>query len=119
MTQLTTAQKRARDWSDQDVLRALYAAGWSFRRLALHHGVSPSTLRRALHQPYPRGEERIASALGIAPQQIWPSRYDSEGRPNRVMGRPRFVPTVIPNLRPRKPATATSDDTPATPAGNG
>jgi lambda repressor-like predicted transcriptional regulator len=28
-------------------------------------------------------ERIIAKTLGIAPKQLWPERYDQDGRPNR------------------------------------
>ncbi|MDI8936043.1 helix-turn-helix domain-containing protein [Salmonella enterica subsp. enterica serovar Anatum] len=32
-------------------------------------------LTNALNRRWPKGEKLIAEALGIAPEQIWPSRY--------------------------------------------
>ncbi|MBJ4981286.1 helix-turn-helix domain-containing protein, partial [Salmonella enterica subsp. enterica serovar Agona] len=34
-----------------------------------------STLTNALNRRWPKGERLIAEALGVAPEQIWPSRY--------------------------------------------
>ena len=101
MTQLNTPQKNA-DWTAGEIMDALHKAGWSVRGLAMHHNLSRSTLQIALFSPAPRCEARIAEALGILPQQIWPSRYDADGNPNRKRGRPTkppaFIPRVIPNL---------------------
>ena len=99
MPALNTTQKPAPDWTRDKVLAELAKAGWSLRRLALHHEIGPSTLQQVLYRPYPRGEQRIAEALGLEPKQIWPTRYDDNGEPNRPMGRPSFVPRVIPNLQ--------------------
>ncbi|WP_249357538.1 helix-turn-helix domain-containing protein [Citrobacter sp. wls619] len=38
-------------------------------------GLASSTLANALIRHWPKGERLIADALGIAPEQIWPSRY--------------------------------------------
>ncbi|EAX0920990.1 transcriptional regulator, partial [Salmonella enterica] len=32
-------------------------------------------LTNALNRHWPKGERLIAEALGVAPEQIWPSRY--------------------------------------------
>lgn len=99
MHALNTAKKTTLDWTRSYLLQQLSNAGWSLRKLAMHHGVGASTLQQTLYRPYPRGEQRIAEALGVKPEQIWPSRYDDHGHPNRPMGRPSFVPRIIPNLR--------------------
>lgn len=72
-------------------MAALRKAGWSLRALSAHHGLSATTLRKALAKPWPKGEKRIADALGVKPWDIWPSRYavsiDADGNtlgvPNR------------------------------------
>lgn len=84
------------DWHPADIHAALRKAGWSLRQLALHHGyASKSGLGNAIHKPYPKAERIIATALGLKPQQIWPSRYDRTGKPARVAG-----------FRPLRPANA-------------
>lgn len=78
-----TAKKPVtQDWHPADVVCALHKAGWTLRRLSAHHGYSPTYLRRAqvAHQTI-NGQQLIADALGIEPQQIWPSRYDANGAP--------------------------------------
>ncbi|MBK1651758.1 hypothetical protein CKO08_05850 [Halorhodospira halochloris] len=58
----------------------LRKSGWSLRRLAIHHGYSsPTTLTTALTRPWPKGERLIASAIGVDPATIWPSRYIANG----------------------------------------
>ncbi|MKJ66728.1 transcriptional regulator, partial [Salmonella enterica] len=39
-------------------------------------GLSPDSLRNVFTRSWPRAERIIADALGITPQEIWPSRYD-------------------------------------------
>jgi len=84
MEKLNNAKKASHsDWHPADIVAALRKAGWSLRRLSLHYELNPGTLKRALSDPYPNGERLIALAIGIKPEEIWPSRYDSEGNPNR------------------------------------
>jgi Ner family transcriptional regulator len=99
MPALNNTKSTTPDWTRDQVLAELAKAGWSLRRLALHHNVRPSTQQQVLYRPYPRGEQRVAEALALNAWQIWPSRYDDNGEPNRPMGRPSFVPRVIPNLQ--------------------
>ncbi len=66
--------------------------GYSLSRLARELGVGRHTPKKALYQPYPRMEAAIAERLDTKPQQIWPERYDANGKPNRPMGRPPKPP---------------------------
>lgn len=76
------------DWHRADIKAALEKAGWSLRRLSIHHGYkSPTTLKNALAQPWPKGEHLIADAIGVHPATIWPSRYAGDGTP--ISGRAR------------------------------
>ena len=71
------------DWHPADVLAALKKRGHSLAGLSVAHGYHPTAAGKALKQPWPALERLIAAALGIDPQAIWPSRYDSEGQPRR------------------------------------
>jgi Ner family transcriptional regulator len=67
------------DWHPADIKAALEKAGWSLRRLSLHHGYkSATTLKEALHRPYPKAQRLIAEAIGVDPANIWPSRYPQD-----------------------------------------
>lgn len=68
------------DWHPADVIAALRKAGWSLRKLSLHHEYSPDTLKAVLQRPWPKGQRLIAEALGVSPEEIWPSRY--QGKPS-------------------------------------
>ena len=57
--------------------------GFSIRSFAAKHGVKPGTVGAVFSRPYPRMEYLIAHTLGVAPWEIWPSRYDEAGQPNR------------------------------------
>lgn len=74
------------DWHPADVIAAIRKAGWSLRQLGLVNGYKRSALPFALHNPYPKAEAIIADALGMKPQQIWPSRYNKDGTTNRRRG---------------------------------
>ncbi|EJH2661361.1 helix-turn-helix domain-containing protein [Salmonella enterica] len=54
------------DWHPADIIAALKKRGKS---------LASSTLTNALNRHWPKGESLIAEALGIAPEQIWLSRY--------------------------------------------
>lgn len=66
----------------------LRVRGSSFSAIARELGVSRHAPRLALVKPYPKMERVIAGKLGLQPQQLWPERYDEQGRPNRTKGRP-------------------------------
>lgn len=74
-TRRTTKKTPLKDWHPADIKAALEKAGWSLRRLSLHHGYKPTTLKEALHRRYPKAERLIADAIGVDPDTIWPSRY--------------------------------------------
>ncbi|MEX0732882.1 MAG: helix-turn-helix domain-containing protein [Aquisalimonadaceae bacterium] len=66
----------SQDWHRADIVAALRKAGWSLRKLAIHHGyANPTTLGTAMARHWPKGERIIADALGVDPATIWPSRY--------------------------------------------
>lgn len=91
MTNLDTPKKPAlQDWHPADIVALLRKAGWTLRRLSVKHGYHPSSLQVALRAPWPKAEKIIAMAVGKRPQQIWPSRYNQSGTPNRLMGRPKL-----------------------------
>lgn len=69
------------DWHPEDVKAAVRKTGTTLTALALAHGLSESAVRMALRRPWPRVEALIARHLGRRPQEIWPSRYDSLGKP--------------------------------------
>ncbi|HGI5920450.1 TPA: helix-turn-helix domain-containing protein, partial [Yersinia enterocolitica] len=47
----------------------------SLSALSRDSGLSSGTLANALTRPWPKGEMIIAEAIGISPQEIWPSRF--------------------------------------------
>lgn len=75
MMNVFTTQEKPHDWHRADVVAALHKRGWSIASLAKAHGLAPSTLRSALDKPYPKSEKIIASAIGVAPEEIWAERF--------------------------------------------
>ena len=69
---------RNEDWHQADIIAALRKKGTTLAAVSRSAGLSSSTLSNALSRPWPKGELLIASALGIHPSQIWPSRYFDE-----------------------------------------
>lgn len=68
------------DWHPADILAALKKRGYTLAKLAFEHGLKDSTgLSVAMNRSFPKGERRIADALGIHPKEIWPSRYNDDG----------------------------------------
>lgn len=78
------ADKKAslQDWHPADIKAALDKKGWTLISLSKHHGLkSSSPLSHTLMQSMPRNEKRIADAIGVPVQEIWPSRYYADGTP--------------------------------------
>jgi Ner family transcriptional regulator len=57
--------------------------GVRIKDLAYENGLSPSGLYACFYHPSPRTEAVVAGLIGLKPQEIWPSRYDENGKPNR------------------------------------
>lgn len=70
---------QATDWHPADIVAALRKAGWTVRSLAIHLDIAPTGLSRAMRESSPAGERRIAAALNVHPQTVWPSRYHPDG----------------------------------------
>lgn len=84
----TPKKASSSDWHNADIKAALEKAGWSLARLSIHCGYSRSAMKAALANPYPAAEKFIADAIGLQPQEIWPSRYNADGTSIRPPGRP-------------------------------
>ena len=69
------------DWHPADVLAALKKRGLTLAGLSIAHGYHSTAAGKALKRPWPTMEALIAKELGLPPQAIWPSRYDSRGVP--------------------------------------
>ena len=77
------------DWHPADIKAALEKCGWTLTGLAAHHGIrGSSSFSYALTNSHPVNEKRIAEAIGVEVQEIWPSRYYPDGakRPRGLRG---------------------------------
>ncbi|HDI4956387.1 TPA: helix-turn-helix domain-containing protein [Salmonella enterica] len=63
------------DWHPADIIAALRKQGKSLSAVSRRSGLASSSLANALIRHWPKGERLIAEALGVAPEQNWPSRY--------------------------------------------
>lgn len=63
------------DWHTADIIAALKKRGLTLSGLSRQSGLSSSTLSNALARPWTKGEMIIARAIGVKPEEIWPSRY--------------------------------------------
>lgn len=67
--------EKSKNMHRADIVAALHKKGITLSSLGRKHNLSPYTLKNALDKPYPKGEEIIASAVGVTPDAIWPERY--------------------------------------------
>lgn len=77
------------DWHPAYIKFRLDLAGHSFAELSRlkrrrdGRAYSRTWAHLALYRPHAPGEAAIASAIGVAPLTIWPSRYNADGTPRR------------------------------------
>ncbi|MBI2313539.1 MAG: helix-turn-helix domain-containing protein [Betaproteobacteria bacterium] len=87
MDTLDTPKRPAReDWHRADIVCGLWKRGTSLHRLSRKHHYATCALKNALDRPWPKAERIIAEALGVSPQEIWPSRYHEDGSPKSGRG---------------------------------
>lgn len=68
------------DWHPADIVAALKKKGYTLSKLAFEHNLKDSSgLSVAMVRSFPKGEQRIAAALGVEPKVIWPTRYNDDG----------------------------------------
>jgi len=81
------------DWHKADIIASLRKKGTSLAALSREAGLRSSALANALVRPWPKGEQIIAEAIGMPPEEIWPSRYykDVELIDRRLMMRKRLA----------------------------
>ncbi|EAU5655750.1 transcriptional regulator [Salmonella enterica] len=63
------------DWPSADIKAELEKRGVSLRELSRRNGLSAQTIGNALRYKYPKAQRIIAEAIGVPPEEIWPSRY--------------------------------------------
>lgn len=77
------------DWHRADILAAVRKKKKSLAALSREHNLSSGTLINALQRHWPRGEEIISEAIGVAVEEIWPSRYTQNKKPRKVKAQGR------------------------------
>ncbi|MGP3123426.1 helix-turn-helix domain-containing protein [Serratia marcescens] len=66
------------DWHPEIIKAEIHKRGLSFRSLSLKAGYSKDSLKSVLRTPCKPYQQIVADALGVAPEIIWPSRYQIE-----------------------------------------
>lgn len=69
---------KSQDWHRADIRAELEKRGTSLRQLSREAGLSENTLRNVLDRKWPKGERIVAEAIGVKPEEIWPSRYNKD-----------------------------------------
>jgi Ner family transcriptional regulator len=64
-----------RDWDKNKLLIALRQRDLTWAQLSRENGYPSAVLRTVTTKRWPKAERIVAEALGLTPQQIWPSRY--------------------------------------------
>lgn len=72
------------DWSPAKLKFELEERGLSYRYLSLRAGYAKDSLKAVARTPNTRYEKVIADALGVEPEDIWPSRYELRNRKRQV-----------------------------------
>ncbi|OPX57038.1 transcriptional regulator, Nlp family [Oceanospirillum multiglobuliferum] len=73
---IKTHSSEPQDWHRQDVLAAVRKKGSNLAELGRQHGYTNSkTVYNVFNVNYPKMQKIIADYLGLAPEEIWPSRY--------------------------------------------
>ena len=108
------------DWHKADIKAALEKAGFTLRGLARSKGMSPNYFVYCLAVPSPKAQALLAQAIGLPPQDIWPSRYEPDGSPRRglctktALGRP-LIGKARGGYRPRTAQSLDGASTKANP----
>lgn len=74
--------QQAPGWHAEDIKAELRKRYGSLLRLSRTWGLNRAAVSNALHDPAHSipTEMRIALALGVRPQVLWPDRWDAEGK---------------------------------------
>ncbi len=75
------------DLHPADIKALLEKRGLSLAEVSRSAGYSSTAAGRALRAAWPAMEEVIAEAIGLTPQQVWPSRYSEDGIPMKYLPR--------------------------------
>lgn len=99
------------DWHPAKIKAELNMAGYSMASLAEQEGLnSGSSLSKALTGSAPAAELRLATAIGVHPKVIWPSRYNDDGS-----HKPQGARRLESSRRSRRAVEKANSDRPASP----
>ena len=70
----------SRGWHKEDIKAAIRKRGMTLEALSLANGLHPSACMHALYRPAINAELVIAEFLGVSPRQLWPQRFEPDGR---------------------------------------
>ncbi|AUM43104.1 helix-turn-helix domain-containing protein [Salmonella enterica] len=59
-----------------DIKAELEKRGTNLSRLSREHRMKSRTLGNVLRTKWPKAEMIVANAIGLKPEEIWPSRYE-------------------------------------------
>ncbi|EEA0729280.1 DNA-binding protein [Salmonella enterica subsp. enterica serovar Newport] len=65
----------SQDWHREHIVAAVHVKGLTLRELSLRAGLKKDSLKNVLYRSCPKYERIIADAIGVSPDEIWPSRY--------------------------------------------
>ncbi len=81
----------AKDWTSERIKEELRKRGTSLGEVNTLWGYASGTIYNVFRSAHPIAERIIADIVGVEPQDIWPSRYESDGWPRGLRGlRPLF-----------------------------
>jgi Ner family transcriptional regulator len=98
--------KAQKDWHPADVIAALRKRNTSLRQLAIKYQYSH--IQRVLTSPWLAAEQIVAKALGLEPEQIWPTRYANPKERKRAFELTRKVKVTMPRRPPAAETAASS-----------
>lgn len=87
-------------WHPEEIKCAVRMRGTTLTALALSRDLPEAACRLALIRRHRAGEAAIAKFLGVSVQELWPDRYDGEGRPVHI--RSGKQPIKSTTRRPRQ-----------------
>jgi len=68
-------------WTADDIILALWAKGFSLRRLAKELGTTPNTLRRNIETGRNAGiRAAVSSRIGVSEWHLWPEMFPPQWR---------------------------------------
>lgn len=74
---MSEENNKPQDWHRAEIKCELEKKGITLSKLSRKHGLSSDTLRNVFSRKWPKGEKIVAEAIGVRPEEIWPSRYEA------------------------------------------